>query len=207
MDRRQKRDPADCLADALRGLRGKRRENDDARNGFLVAIQPLVKVFIWSGLRVCNVRLQPADLDDVTAHVNLYLMLRWWRRLCRRRSVSAIGSYLRSTIVGVVRNWVKGLFERPRCGPFDIAPAREADWVAEADERIDGEVVRDEIRREVEEHLRLRGERAEEVRGVVERMARIRVWGKYEQNGAVREVVGRGLPGDDGDVLPERRVG
>ena len=61
MGRKQRGGSANCLATALRGLKGKRRENDDARNGFLVAIQPLVKVYIWSGLRVCNVRLQPAD--------------------------------------------------------------------------------------------------------------------------------------------------
>lgn len=156
--------------------------DDEARNKFLVHIQPLVRHLVG---RVAGARrgIAIGRVDDVVGYVNVRLLESWLpvylagKRKASRMSEAA--KYLVTTIRGYVLNYIKKNYD-PRTMPFIDRYDRSRSFVW----RLDREVLDAAYERMLAEHVALRP-RPDLDTEVVEKLMRYLVWEEHKRTDGV----------------------
>ncbi len=179
--------PFTLLAEALDLWRSEVIRDDEARNKFLIHIQPLVRHCTARTARSYSDALV-RKIDDVVGFVNVKLLESWLPRyLASERKVERVREavrYLTKSIHGYVLDYIKQTYD-PREVPFGLEISRPPSELEQHRSELHETLVR-----MVDEHVALRPRPDLDVE-VVRRLMRHLAWKEYVGNDGVPDRQGK----------------
>lgn len=174
--------PYTLLAEALAEYRAEVFKDDEARNGFLVRVQPLVRHLVGRSASVYGGELM-RSVDDVIGFVNVSLLESWlpaYLKSARKADrIPEAVRWLSKSVRGYVLTYIRRTYD-PR-----VMPVVEVGDVERAfARREDREEIAAAISREIDEHVALRRRDNVDIE-VVMKLMKYLVWRQYKENDGV----------------------
>jgi len=169
--------PKNCFQTAWERLTRRVILNDDARNEFLVDLQPVVEFHVSNSISCRMVSLCYDDRCDVLGEVNLCLLENWYPRVKRHFKMTSVRAYMSIVIKYCVYAWVDKKLDCVSLLPHPSMMRGGLPFECDVDFQIDRRLINEVFKESAQAYAKLRPNSDQ---GTVERMLRVNLWDRYK---------------------------